>query len=634
MRHAGRINIRLEDRGMPVRKIMYRFLIVWIAVHVSMGIFLTMDGQAWAQEALSEDGMRYETLVSSLFGRRALRHTLAADADEAGQIRAFWMETLAFDCKTRACTQFQWSDESLWRVMGLSADARSQALMTLLSAYASGARTATDGFMEQEIQTLFENIELPAQDRLDVYAAMIPLMKQHAVRSNDQIRFKKLQAAETTFGAHAIPTDMAVECRYGADEARTLWIRFPVYDWVLRHGFEPEVGIMETPAESLVSLFCQVVAPDSLLAEIQADHGLDQAVGALHQALASRDQDSIDMSGNSLLMAIRQAREERGWAVPFNPFWRGKDLKALLCRCHTLMLQLLAQDRFVMASRLDAALGELFPGTEFYARLKETASCLTRLDGSYHTLLRSEYETNASVYDWVLTHFDIKKRAKIEKTFADWTRRIKPNVRKVRRGIASFTAWTIGERALAGKFAQNMTDRLSRANNPQVYGYDLAMAYVRGEVLSEQDLAQRLDALYQKSPAHMFDTLTFARQFMREDERRMAASLATAYHVSPAPVAAAVFQAAYIDEITRNVSPETSIRVRLWTLELARYAWRGAERERFAEQLLALCRKAGHQACVEHLAGMVLRDPMTTEYARAYWKKQATTAVSDQDIQK
>ena len=574
------------------------------------------------------DAERFETLVTSILGRRALldKRPQAAMEDEL----QFWMDTLALQCKTNACDAFEWTDDSLWRVMGLADDARSQALTRMLEAYAAGTGTAVEQFMLQDVDALFDDDTLTAQDKIYVYAALIPLLKKHAIRSNDQVRFKKLQATGETFSAHEIPTEQAIECQYAVDEVRTLWVRFPIYDWVMRHGFEPKVGVRVTPENLNTSLSCHVVVDEDSLSSEGSFEKLGHAIEALHQAVYSRDQDSIDMAGNGLLMAMRYVREERGWAFAWNPSWKGENLEVLQCKLHAVMLQLLAQDRYVLAALLDGEMGKLFPVTRFYDRLQETQACVSKLKGSYRSLLQSEYAVNSAAYEWVLANFSPKKRPKIEKAFAAWTKKTKPMVAKVRRGIASFMALSQGEFALAGAFAKGMTDNLSRANNPQVFGYDFAMVYLRGDEMTDAELALRLDALYQKSAAHMYDTLTFARRFMDKNARKQAVAAAGLFHVAPAQVAAALYQAAYLDEITADMSAENEIHWRLWTFDHARYAWRGGEREAFARQTLSLCCKTANMACVEHLSTVFAKDPLEPRNARAYWEKQGTSAALSQ----
>ena len=225
-----------------------------------------------------------------------------------------------------------------------------------------------------------------------------------------------------------------------------------------------------------------------------------------------------------------------------------------------------------------------------------------------------------------MTNFAPKKRPKIEKAFTAWTKKTKPAVAKVRRGIASFMALTLGDLALAGQFSKDMTAKLSRANNPQIFGYDFAMTYIRDEVMGDEELESCLDALYQKSAAHMYDTLTFARQYMKQNSRKQAVAAAESFHAAPSPVAAALFHAAYLEEITADMTPEDEIHLRLWTFDHARYAWRGWEREKYARQTLALCCQTGYMACVEHLASSFSKDPLEPREARDYWIKQGVRA--------
>ena len=611
-----------------MKKYPYHLRYVLLTVLLTVGVMLP-ERQCMAQDSGQE---QYETFVSSLFGRRALHHDRIEDASTQALELEFWIDTLAFDCGTKDCTKIKRSDESMWRIMGLATQGRSQAVMRLLEVYATNGSVAQSDFMEDDIEALFEDTTLTSSERIHVYAALIPLLKKYAIQSNDQVRLKKLQAAEATFEAHGISMQQRLECMYVVDEAKTLWIRFPLSEWAFKKEFVPETGTMLTPSQTEVSLFCRVDDGITFAGSQPTAQELHQAIDVLHQAVASRDQDAIDMAGNGLLMALGQAREEFGWAVALNPSWRDEDLKALECKIHTVMIQLLAQDRLVLASRLDAAMQTLFPQTRFYDRLRQTASCFSKLKGSYRTLLRSEYDAYASAYEWVLTHFEPKKRPKIEKAFASWTKRAKPMVGKVRRAVASFTALSLGDRALAGKFSKDVTKGLARATNPQVYGYDLAMKYVRGEVLDDNALTAQLDALYQKSAAHMFDTLTFARQFMEKEKRQQAVSVATAFQAAPAPKAAAIFSATYMEELSSSLSHETFIRFSIWTIDHARYVWRGVEREKFARQIATRCLENGDVACVRHVSDRFLADPLTTDSERMYWEKQKKQVFSNQKL--
>lgn len=603
----------------------YPYHLIYVLIYVLLTVMLAFMGVLPERVCMAQDRTleQYETFVSSLFGRRALHHEPVEDVSTQARQLEFWMDTLAFDCGSKDCTRIKWSEESMWRIMGLATPGRSQAMMRLLEVYVTNGSVAQSDFMEDDIEALFEDTTLTSSDRIHTYAALLPLLKKYALQSNDQVRLKKLQGAEETFEAHGISTRQRLECMYVVDEAHTLWIRFPLSVWASQKAFVPETGTMLTPSQTDVSLFCRLADTTTLAGSLPTTQVLHQAIEVLHQAVAARDQDAIDMAGNGLLMALGQAREELGWAVALNPAWRDENLKALECQLHTVMVQLLAQDRLVLAARLDAAMQTLFPQTRFYDRLRQTPACLTMLKGSYRTLLRSEYEANASAYEWVLIHFEPKKRPKIEKAFASWTKRIKPMVGKVRREIASFTALSLGERALAGKFSKDVTKGLARATNPQVYGYDLAMMYVRGEGLDDKAMTARLDALYQKSAAHMFDTLTFARQFMESTQRQQAVALATAFQAASAPKAAAVFSATYMEELSKSLSREAIIRLSIWTIDHARYVWRAVEREKFARQTASLCLENSDVACVGHIAERFLDDPLATDSERGYWGKQA-----------
>ena len=112
-------------------------IIIFCALAVLAVVCVIPCEKGYAREGETLDAERYETLVTSILGRRALVVKPPQGNMEEALLLQFWMDTLSFQCKTDTCEAFQWTDESLWRVMGLAEDARAQAMMSSCAPFRS-----------------------------------------------------------------------------------------------------------------------------------------------------------------------------------------------------------------------------------------------------------------------------------------------------------------------------------------------------------------------------------------------------------------------------------------------------------------------------------------------------------------
>ena len=553
-----------------------------------------------------EDGgvRALEMLVTTIFGQKALRASEALPEEVRGPLAQFWQSTLSLDCADKQCSTLRYTPESMARIYGLATREKDRAFLGLLTAYEEGKVLAQSDYLVEDINALFERGELSEREKLAIYAGAIPLLEQHALGSGDAVYFKKLQSVSETLSMHGYRTDQTVICSYVEDENMTFEVAFELSGWATGRPIEPEYRIISGDTEQLSTLACRIDGQTNEVGTRPRDalRSVFSASDALLNGLIARDQDTIDVSGSELLMAMNYARDELGWATGFTSTWKEEDAQGLTCKLLTLELQLLSQDRLVLAARIDGGLKALVPGIDFYRQLSKTEKCLGSLKGAYKDALKNAYEEHEDAYQWGLKNYAPDMRKRIDKAFASWTKRQKPAPAKFRREIASFTALSLGDRARAGAYALGMTRKLNRSNNPQVYGYDLAMMYARGETIEVEELQLRLHEMGLKSASHMFDTMSFARRFMSSQQAKEAVSVLRNFSPSLAPISSAMLISEYDEVLTGELSEENSVKTRIWALEHAWNAWRAADREAYANKILSDCRRLNDEGCIRQLS--------------------------------
>jgi len=546
---------------------------------------------------------KYEALVSSVLGTHTDEACRAPEAPDK-ELSQFWKTTLALGCAQKDCSSFVYTPQNHQRIESLMPNASDKILMDAIAKYASLKNVEMQDFLSDTVEQIFSNSELSSNEQLKIYHTLVPLLEHHAFESGDAVWFKKLQSIRRTLNQY-INKNAVIRCTYTEDAQNLIRLSLPVTTWALGTPFYPRY---ETVSEQNVelsgsNLVCEIdYVPETFIEAGQACAQslslLKTALDDLHFALRVQDQDSIDATSDALILSLHRTREEMGWASGFNTKWSSNDRTDVACRLYTVSLQLLSQDRMVMAMRLDEAAKGLIPGYNFYARLSSNEKCMARLNKTYKETLSLAYEEHVDAYRWVVQNFSADKRKKLDKAFASWTKKLKPAPARFRRLVASFTALSLGDFTRAAQFSEGIELKLNRANNPQIFGYDLVMQYLRGTAPEDSELLSRLNDMAQKSASHMFSSLSAAHGFMSAAQKKAAFKTVSNFSVALAPQSAAIFAAKYWTEISVLLNQTNMLRTGVWALNQAWYAWTPAMRASVAKQLVSKCAELNDESCV------------------------------------
>ncbi len=547
----------------------------------------------------------YEALVSSILGTKPAACRSPQIPSE--EIMQFWKTTLDLNCADKKCSAFVYSPQSISRLQSLMEKASDQFLVDAVSQYAARKNVDVQDFLSDTVEQIFSVSGISSRERLAYYKALIPLLERHAMESGDSVWFKKMQAIHQSLDQHVHDRTL-IRCTYVEDTDQRMQVAFDVTDWASGKAFVPFYSVPEEKVmhHDALNLGCEVTFVQSSDVCSFSSSTLKSALDDMHFALRARDQDAVEGSGDALLMAIQQTREELGWAAGFNPNWSHQDLSDISCRLQVVTLQLLSQDRVVMAARLDRAFKQLIPGYNFYTQLVSTEKCSSKLRGTYKEAIAQAYEEHSDVYHWILQNFSADKRKKLDKSFASWTKKVKPAPARFRRLAASFTALSLGEIERAGRFADGIELKLNRFNNPQIFGYEFGMLYARGNAPGEAELMSRLNDLAQKSVSHMYSSLCFAYDFMSASEKTLAFKSASNFSLTLSPRSAAIFSAKYWSTLVRSLNQAKTLRTGIWVLNQAWYAWTPAIRARVAKQLVRWCVELEKEDCVQQIGQLFM----------------------------